>query len=154
MTSSLVEHDLRAAGLRVTKQRLAVLAAIRDRPHADAETLIAVVREELGSVSTQAVYDVLHALQEAGLARRVEPAGSPARYDPRVGDNHHHLVCRSCGAVADVDCARGSAPCLTASDSLGFVIDEAEITYWGLCPDCHTANTGGGSRHLVMPSGR
>jgi Fur family ferric uptake transcriptional regulator len=137
MTSSLVERDLRAAGLRVTKQRLSVLAAIRERPHADADTLIAVVREKLGSVSTQAVYDVLHALEEADLVRRVEPAGSPARYDPRVGDNHHHLVCRACGAVADVDCAIGDAPCLTASDSRGFVIDEAEITYWGLCAPCH-----------------
>ncbi len=137
MTSSPVEHDLRAAGLRVTKQRLSVLAAIRERPHADADTLIAVVREELGSVSTQAVYDVLHALEDVGLVRRVEPAGSPARYDPRVGDNHHHLVCRACGAVADVDCAIGAAPCLTASESRGFVIDEAEITYWGLCAPCH-----------------
>lgn len=139
MTSSLVERDLRSAGLRVTKQRVAVLAAIRRHPHADAETLIGSVRTDLGGVSIQAVYDVLHALEGAGLARRVEPAGSPARYDPRVGDNHHHLVCRACGAVADVDCAIGDPPCLTASDSRGFVIDEAEITYWGLCPTCHAA---------------
>lgn len=136
MTSSLVEHDLRAAGLRVTRQRVSVLAAIRHRPHADADSLIAAVREELGSVSTQAVYDVLHALEGVGLARRVEPAGSPARYDPRVGDNHHHLVCRACGTVVDVDCAIGVAPCVTASDTHGFVIDEAEITYWGRCPSC------------------
>lgn len=140
MTSSPVERDLRSAGLRVTRQRVAVLEAIRRRPHADADTLIAAVRAELGSVSTQAVYDVLHALEEAGLARRVEPAGSPARYDPRVGDNHHHLVCRACGTVVDVDCAIGVAPCLTASDSRGFVIDEAEVTYWGLCPDCSTVS--------------
>ncbi len=137
MTASLVERDLRTAGLRVTKQRVSVLAAIRSQPHADADTLIASVREDLGSVSTQAVYDVLHALEDAGLARRVEPAGSPARYDPRVGDNHHHLVCRACGTVVDVDCAVGATPCLTASDSRGFVIDEAEITYWGLCAACY-----------------
>jgi len=136
MTASLVERDLRTAGLRVTKQRVSVLAAIRSQPHADADTLIASVREDLGSVSTQAVYDALHALEDAGLARRVEPAGSPARYDPRVGDNHHHLVCRACGTVVDVDCAVGATPCLTASDSRGFVIDEAEITYWGLCAAC------------------
>lgn len=139
VTASLIESDLRSAGLRVTKQRVAVLAAIRQQPHADADTLIGSVRAELGGVSTQAVYDVLHALEDAGLARRVEPAGSPARYDPRVGDNHHHLVCRACGVVADVDCAIGDAPCLTASDSRGFVIDEAEITYWGMCPACHAA---------------
>jgi Fur family ferric uptake transcriptional regulator len=139
MTASTIEQDLRTAGLRVTKQRTAVLAAIRHRPHADADTLITAVRGELGTVSTQAVYDVLHALESAGLARRVEPAGSPARYDPRVGDNHHHLVCRSCGTVVDVDCAVGSAPCLTASNAQGFVIDEAEVTYWGLCPQCHAA---------------
>jgi Fur family ferric uptake transcriptional regulator len=139
VTASLIESDLRSAGLRVTKQRIAVLAAIRQQPHADADTLIGCVRAELGGVSTQAVYDVLHALEDAGLARRVEPAGSPARYDPRVGDNHHHLVCRACGVVADVDCAIGDAPCLTASDSRGFVIDEAEITYWGMCPACHAA---------------
>jgi Fur family transcriptional regulator, stress-responsive regulator len=141
MTASLVERDLRSAGLRVTKQRVAVLAAIRRQPHADADTLIGSVRTQLGGVSTQAVYDVLHALEDAGLARRVEPAGSPARYDPRVGDNHHHLVCRACGFVADVDCAIGDPPCLTANDSRGFVIDEAEITYWGLCPACHAATS-------------
>lgn len=141
MTTSLIERDLRSAGLRVTKQRVAVLEAIRQQPHADADTLIGVVRGGLGSVSIQAVYDVLHALEDAGLARRVEPAGSPARYDPRVGDNHHHVVCRACGAVADVDCAIGDAPCLTAGDSRGFVIDEAEIIYWGLCPDCHAATS-------------
>lgn len=141
MTSSTVEHDLRSAGLRVTKQRVAVLTAIRRTPHADADALITTVGQELGGVSTQAVYDVLHVLEGVGLARRVEPAGSAARYDPRVGDNHHHLVCRTCGVVVDVDCAVGAAPCLTASDAQGFVVDEAEITYWGLCPTCHAAGS-------------
>jgi Fur family ferric uptake transcriptional regulator len=127
---------LRGASLRVTRPRTAVLAALADSPHADADTLATAVRHDLGSVSTQAVYDVLRALTEAGLVRRIEPAGSTARYEMRVGDNHHHLVCRSCGSIADVDCAVGDTPCLEVADDHGFVIDEAEVTYWGICPDC------------------
>jgi Fur family ferric uptake transcriptional regulator len=130
---------LRGASLRVTRPRLAVLAAVHDHPHADTDSIIGVVRADLGEVSTQAVYDVLRALTEAGLVRRIEPAGSVARYESRVADNHHHVVCRSCGAVEDVDCAVGDTPCLTASDDRGYSIDEAEVTYWGLCPTCSTA---------------
>ncbi len=131
------EALLRAAGLRVTRQRLAVLDALAARPHSDADEVASAVRDR-GSVSTQAVYDVLRALTDAGLVRRIEPAGSPTRYELRVGDNHHHLVCRGCGVIADVDCAVGHRPCLVASDTHGFVIDEAEVTYWGLCPRCST----------------
>jgi len=127
---------LRAASLRVTAPRVAVLAEVHDHPHADVDTLTSAVRRRLGSVSTQAVYDVLRALTDAGLVRRIEPAGSPARFEARVGDNHHHVVCRSCGAIADVDCAVGHAPCLTASDDADFEIDEAEVIYWGRCPIC------------------
>jgi Fur family ferric uptake transcriptional regulator len=127
---------LRDAGLRVTGPRVAVLNALRAHPHADTDTLAEAARAELGTVSTQAVYDVLRALTEARLVRRIEPAGSPARFELRVGDNHHHVVCRVCGAIADVDCAVGERPCLTASETHGFVIDEAEVTYWGLCPQC------------------
>jgi Fur family transcriptional regulator, stress-responsive regulator len=133
------EEMLRGASLRVTRPRLAVLAAVHDHPHADTDSIIGVVRADLGEVSTQAVYDVLRALTEAGLVRRIEPAGSVARYESRVADNHHHVVCRSCGAVEDVDCAVGDTPCLTASDDRGYSIDEAEVTYWGLCPTCSTA---------------
>jgi Fur family transcriptional regulator, stress-responsive regulator len=129
---------LRGAGLRVTQPRLAVLAALAEAPHADVEAIATATRTVLGTVSTQAVYDVLRALTEAGLARRIEPAGSPARFELRVGDNHHHVVCRLCGSIADVDCAVGERPCLTASEAHGFVIDEAEVTYWGICPDCST----------------
>jgi Fe2+ or Zn2+ uptake regulation protein len=136
-----VEHLLRGAALRVTRPRVAVLTAVYDHPHADTDQLIGVARENLGELSHQAVYDVLRALTLAGLVRRIEPAGSVARYESRVGDNHHHIVCRSCGAIADVDCAVGSTPCLTASDAQGFVIDEAEVTYWGLCPDCFTTSS-------------
>ncbi|MFI7120779.1 Fur family transcriptional regulator [Amycolatopsis sp. NPDC049868] len=130
------EAQLRAVSLRVTRPRLAVLAALRDNPHVDTETVITLVRAELPTVSHQAVYDVLRALTETGLIRRIQPAGALARYETRVGDNHHHVVCRSCGAIADVDCAVGHAPCLTASGDHGFVIDEAEVVYWGLCPGC------------------
>ncbi|MFE0019888.1 Fur family transcriptional regulator [Amycolatopsis sp. NPDC059021] len=130
------ESQLRAASLRVTQPRLAVLAALRDHPHVDTETVIALVRAELPTVSHQAVYDVLRALTGAGLVRRIQPAGANARYESRVGDNHHHVVCRSCGAIADVDCAVGHTPCLTASDDHGYVIDEAEVVFWGICPDC------------------
>ena len=133
-----VELLLRGADLRVTRPRVAVLTAVHDHPHADTDTLIGVVRDDLGEVSTQAVYDVLRALTTAGLVRRIEPAGSTARYESRVADNHHHLVCRSCGVIADVDCAVGDTPCLIASDAHGFTIDEAEVTYWGLCPSCTT----------------
>lgn len=130
---------LRGAGLRVTRPRIAVLDAVHRHPHADTHTVVEAARAELGEVSTQAVYDVLRALTEVGLVRRIEPAGSPARYESRTGDNHHHVVCRSCGAIADVDCATGATPCLTASNASGFVIDEAEVTYWGLCPECAAA---------------
>ncbi len=130
------EDQLRAASLRVTGPRTAVLAEIHGRPHADVDTLTSAVRARLGKVSTQAVYDVLRALTAAGLVRRIEPAGSPARYEARVGDNHHHVVCRSCGAVSDVDCIVGEAPCLDAPSTHGFTIDEAEVTYWGTCPSC------------------
>jgi Fur family transcriptional regulator, stress-responsive regulator len=130
---------LRTAGLRVTGPRLAVLAAVFQTPHLDVDSIASHVRRgDLGKVSTQAVYDVLRALVTAGLVRRLEPAGSPTRYEARVGDNHHHLVCRTCGRVVDVDCTTGSAPCLQPSDGAGFIVDEAEVTYWGRCPDCAT----------------
>ncbi len=132
------EALLRGASLRVTRQRLAVLSAVHAHPHADTDTIISAVRAESGAVSHQAVYDVLRALTAAGLLRRIEPQGSVPRYEARVGDNHHHVVCRTCGLVADVDCAVGDTPCLTASDDNGFVIDEAEVVYWGVCPDCST----------------
>ncbi|GGK77648.1 transcriptional repressor [Ornithinimicrobium pekingense] len=132
---------LRGASLRVTRPRLAVLAAVHDHPHADTDALIRLVRADLGAVSHQAVYDVLRVLTEAGLLRRIQPAGATARYEARVGDNHHHVVCRSCGTIADVECAVGHAPCLTASDSHGFVVDEAEVVYWGTCPGCAAALT-------------
>src|SRR4051794_8124300 len=130
---------LRGASLHVTRPRVAVLAAVFDHPHADTNSIIGLVREDLGGVSQQAVYDVLRALTDAGLVRCIHPPGSVARYESRVGDNHHHLVCRSCGAIADVDCAVGSAPCLTAADDHGYAIDEAEVVYRGVCPDCSTA---------------
>ena len=140
MPSSLdLEHSLRRAALRVTRPRLAVLTAVHQHPHADTDSLIRVVRENLGEVSHQAVYDVLRALTAGGLVRRIEPSGSVARYESRVADNHHHVVCRSCGAIADVDCAVDETPCLTASNDHGFSIDEAEVTYWGRCPDCSIA---------------
>ena len=132
---------LRDASLRVTQPRLAVLAAVHEHPHLDTEALIRAVRAELPTVSHQAVYDVLRVLTEAGLVRRFQPAGSTARYEARVGDNHHHVVCRSCGAIADVDCAVGHAPCLTATDDHGFTVDEAEVVYWGTCSTCATTLT-------------
>jgi Fe2+ or Zn2+ uptake regulation protein len=140
-TTSDFEHMLRGVALRVTRPRLAVLSAVHDHPHADTDSIIGIVREGLGGVSHQAVYDVLRALTATGLLRRIEPPGSPARYESRVGDNHHHVVCRSCGAIADVDCAVGEAPCLSASDDRGFVIDEAEVIYRGLCPECSATTT-------------
>jgi Fur family ferric uptake transcriptional regulator len=132
-------RTLRGACLRVTRPRLAVLAAVYEHPHADTSSIIAVAREDLGEVSHQAVYDVLRVLTAAGLVRRIHPPGSVARYEARVGDNHHHVVCRSCGAIADVDCAVGSAPCLTAADDHGYAIDETEVIYRGLCPGCSPA---------------
>ena len=135
-TTADLERRLRGASLRVTAPRLAVLAAVDAHPHADTDSVIGVVRTELPAVSHQAVYDVLRALTAAGLVRRIQPSGSVARYEARVGDNHHHVVCRSCGTIADVDCAVGEAPCLAASEDRGFVIDEAEVTYWGLCREC------------------
>ncbi|MET0132370.1 MAG: Fur family transcriptional regulator [Kibdelosporangium sp.] len=135
------ERMLRGAALRVTRPRVAVLSAVHELPHADTDSIIGAVRADLGGVSHQAVYDVLRALTAAGLLRRIEPLGSVARYEARVGDNHHHVVCRSCGAIADVDCAVGATPCLTASNDHGFAIDEAEVIYWGLCPGCLTATS-------------
>ena len=133
-----LERSLRGASLRVTRPRLAVLAALHARPHADTETIIDLVRRDV-AVSHQAVYDVLRALTDAGLVRRFQPAGSVARYEPQTGDNHHHLVCRACGAIVDVGCAVGEAPCLTVPDGAGFQLDEAEVIYWGQCPRCLTS---------------
>ncbi|WP_043662587.1 Fur family transcriptional regulator [Streptomyces xylophagus] len=132
-------EELRGAGLRVTAARVALLETVRHGDHLDVEAVASGVRDRVGHISLQAVYDALHALTSAGLIRRIEPAGSPARFEGRVGDNHHHLMCRSCGVVADVDCAVGEAPCLTAADDQGFSIDEAEVIYWGLCPACTAA---------------
>ena len=131
-----LEQSLRGAALRVTRPRLAVLSVVHTHPHASTDAIIRHVRDDLAEVSHQAVYDVLRVLTTSGLVRRIEPSGSVARYEARIGDNHHHVVCRSCGVIADVDCAVGEAPCLTASDDHGFTIDEAEVTYWGLCPAC------------------
>jgi Fe2+ or Zn2+ uptake regulation protein len=130
---------LRGVALRVTRPRVAVLSAVHDHPHADTDSIIGAVREDLGDVSHQAVYDVLRVLTAAGLVRCIQPPGSLARYEARVGDNHHHVVCRSCGAIADVDCAVGYTPCLTAVDGSGYEIDEAEVVYWGRCPECVAA---------------
>jgi Fe2+ or Zn2+ uptake regulation protein len=131
-----VEELLRSHDLRITRPRIAVLRAVGSHPHADTHAIFDYVREELPEVSHQAVYDVLAALTGAGLLRRIQPRGSVARYEARVGDNHHHVVCRMCGAVADVDCAVGARPCLTASEDHGYVIEEAEVIYWGVCPEC------------------
>ena len=140
---------LRDAGLRVTAPRVAVLAEIADGKHVTADQVALAVRGRLGTISTQAVYDVLGALTRAGLLRRIEPAGSPARYETRVGDNHHHVVCRSCGAIADVDCVVGEPPCLSPASAGGFVIDEAEVTFWGLCPDCQTTSKPNEKEHAL-----
>jgi len=133
------QEMLRGAVLRVTRQRLAVLHAIDAHPHLDTESIIVAAHEFSPDVSRQAVYNSLHALADAGLIRRIQPAGSVARYELQVGDNHHHIVCRSCAVITDVECAVGDAPCLAASDDHGFSIDEAEVTYWGLCPECFAA---------------
>ena len=140
-------EQLRAVDLRVTRPRVAVLEAVHAHPHADTDTVFGAVRAALPDVSRQAVYDVLHALTGARLIRRIQPSGSVARYESRVGDNHHHVVCRSCGVIADIDCAVGDAPCLMPSDDHGaldgFILDEAEVIYWGLCPDCAAARVPG-----------
>jgi len=127
---------LRQQGCKVTPQRLAVLRAVAGRPHLTTEELVEVVRGDIGTVSRRAVYDAVGVLADMGLLRRIQPAGSPARYEDRVGDNHHHLICRSCGRMVDVDCAVGATPCLAAADDAGYEIDEAEVIYWGRCPSC------------------
>jgi Fur family ferric uptake transcriptional regulator len=134
-------EELRRVGLRVTAARVALLQTVRDGDHLGVDAIASGVRDRVGHVSLQAVYEALHALTAAGLIRRIEPAGGLPRFEGRVGDNHHHLVCRSCGVVVDVDCAVGEAPCLTASDDHGFAIGEAEVTYWGLCPECSTTRS-------------
>jgi Fur family transcriptional regulator, stress-responsive regulator len=141
VAESQLQQHLREAELRVTRPRMAVLDAVHTNPHADTDALIRAARRALPDVSHQAVYDVLRALTDAGLVRRIQPAGSVARYEARVGDNHHHLVCRSCGTIVDVDCAVGEAPCVTAAEDHGFVLDEAEVIYWGLCPTCTTESS-------------
>jgi Fur family transcriptional regulator, stress-responsive regulator len=130
---------LREHGLRITPQRLAVLGAVSDAPHATADVVVGMAKGQIGSISVQAVYDALAALTEKGLIRRIQPAGSSARYEARVGDNHHHLICRTCNRTVDVDCAVGAAPCLTGAEDLGYEVDEAEVIYWGRCPDCVAA---------------
>jgi Fur family ferric uptake transcriptional regulator len=144
-TSTDYSAQLRNADLRVTRPRVAVLEAVHAHPHADTETILSAVRTGLPDVSRQAVYDVLNALNAAGLVRRIQPLGMVARYESRVGDNHHHVVCRSCGVIADVDCAVGDAPCLTPSDDDdaldGFILHEAEVIYWGICPECSTTTS-------------
>ena len=135
---AVFEGELREASLRVTRPRVAILAAVHAHPHADTTALVAAVRDELGEVSPQAVYDGLGVLTDAGLIRRIQPPGLAARYESRVADNHHHLVCRQCGAIEDVDCAVGTAPCLTADNDHGYVVDEAEVVYRGLCPNCQS----------------
>ena len=144
MTSSpapSIAEELRGAGLRVTAARVALLETVRSGDHLDVEAIATEVRDRLGHISLQAVYEAVGALTAAGLIRRIEPDGHPARFEGRVGDNHHHIVCRSCGVVADVDCAVGEAPCLTAADDHGFSIEEAQVIYWGLCPDCSIARS-------------
>ena len=133
------EQQLRSVSLRVTQPRLAVLTAVNTHPHSDTDSIIATVRQNLPGVSHQAVYDSLHALTEASLLRKIQPSGLVARYESRVGDNHHHVVCRSCRRIDDIDCAVGDPPCMTPSDDHGFVIDETEVIHWGLCPDCAAA---------------
>ena len=133
---SSIEQQLRGCGLQVTAQRLAVMEAVTSNSHATTEELTEVVRGKIGSISRQAVYDTLGIFADKGLIRRIQPTGSVARYEDRVGDNHHHLVCRGCGLIFDIDCAVGSTPCLTADDDRGFEIDEAEVVYWGRCPEC------------------
>jgi Fur family ferric uptake transcriptional regulator len=147
---------LRRHGVQVTAQRLAVLAAVSGRPHATADDVARVVRAEIGVISRQAVYDALGILADKGLVRRIQPAGSPARYEDRTADNHHHLICRGCGRMVDVDCAVGAAPCLTPADDSGYEIDEAEVIYWGRCPECLTrapARSGTEKETVPVPRG-
>jgi Fur family transcriptional regulator, stress-responsive regulator len=142
LSTEAIADELRERGLRVTGPRLAVYQAVRALPgHPDVDSIEAHVREQLGTISTQAVYDGLRTLAAAGLLRRIEPAGSPARYETRVGDNHHHVVCRVCGSAQDIDCEVGAAPCLDPGTAGGFAIDEAEITFWGICPNCQREST-------------
>jgi Fur family transcriptional regulator, stress-responsive regulator len=147
---------LRRHGVQVTAQRLAVLAAVSERPHGTANEIATAVRAEIGVISRQAVYDALAVLADEGLIRRIRPAGSPARYEGRTGDNHHHLICRACGRMVDVDCAVGAAPCLTPADDAGYEIDEAEVIYWGRCPDCLARDRGrpGSEEATVAPPRR
>ena len=133
--------ELRRHGIHVTAQRLAVLRAVSMTPHAAADDVVELVRKDIGSISRQSVYDTLNSLSERGLLRRIQPMGSPARYEDRIDDNHHHLICRKCDRVVDIDCAVGARPCLTASNDHGFAIDEAEVIYWGLCPRCQPRKT-------------
>jgi Fur family transcriptional regulator, stress-responsive regulator len=137
---------LRSHGLKVTAQRLAVMQVVSERPHSSAAEVDAAVRAELGAISVQAVYDALGVLSEKGVIRRIQPAGSPARYEDRVGDNHHHLICRACGRTVDVDCAAGTTPCLTPGEIAGYEIDEAEVIYWGRCSECLAASTNSNSQ--------
>ena len=143
---------LRGHGLQVTAQRLAVLRAVSRRPHSTADDIDKVVRAEIGAISRQAVYDALGVLTEKGVLRRIQPAGSPARYEDRVGDNHHHLICRGCGQMVDVDCAVGYTPCLTAADDSSYEIDEAEVIYWGRCPECVAATPAASVSHQKQPT--
>ena len=151
-----VDNDalLRRHGVQVTAQRLAVLRAVSDRPHSTADDIDKAVRADLGAISRQAVYDALGTLTDKGLLRRIQPAGSPARYEDRIGDNHHHLICRTCNRMVDVDCAVGATPCLTAADDSGYEIDEAEVVYWGRCPDCAATASGSSDGHVRTRSGR
>ncbi len=142
--SSELAAALRERGLQVTAQRLAVLRAVAQRPHGTADEIAKDVRADLGAISRQAVYDVLGVLVEKGMIRRIQPAGSPARYEDRVGDNHHHIICRVCGKTVDVACAIGQTPCLRAADDAGYLIDEAEVIFWGTCPDCRASLAGPG----------
>jgi Fur family transcriptional regulator, stress-responsive regulator len=143
---------LRQRGIQVTAQRLAVLRAVSSQPHTTADAVAEVVRSEIGAISLQAVYDALAILVVGGIIRRIQPAGSPARFEDRVGDNHHHLICRLCGTVVDVDCAVGDAPCLTAADDNGYEIDEAEVAYWGRCPECVARSSGRGRSKRTGPT--
>jgi Fur family transcriptional regulator, stress-responsive regulator len=142
-TSVASDALLRRQGLQVTAQRLAVLRAVSDRPHSTTDDVFQIVRAEIGAISRQAVYDALAAFTDRGLLRRIQPAGSAARYEVRVGDNHHHLICRTCNRIVDVDCAVGDTPCLTAADDSGYEVDEAEVVYWGRCPECAAATENG-----------
>ena len=142
MSTVEIEKLLRDHDLRVTRPRVAVLETVESNPHSDTGSIIELVRDEIGDVSHQAVYDVLRVLTEAGLLRHIQPSGSVARYESRVGDNHHHVVCRSCGAVEDVDCVTGAAPCMEGSEHHGYEIDECEVTFWGICPDCRANRSG------------